>query len=79
MPILCAPGEKKWPRPGSTDRASLLAAETSSSKFGSTRIREGVRLRIYAGRSPRPAVTIRELLKATLRHRPDRIILGEIR
>src|SRR5256885_12962984 len=24
------------------------------------------------------AVTIRELLKATLRHRPDRIILGEI-
>lgn len=26
-----------------------------------------------------PAVTIRELLKATLRHRPDRIILGEIR
>lgn len=25
------------------------------------------------------AVTIRELLKATLRHRPDRIILGEIR
>jgi pilus assembly protein CpaF len=26
-----------------------------------------------------PAVTIRHLLKATLRHRPDRIILGEIR
>ncbi len=26
-----------------------------------------------------PAVTIRELLKATLRHRPDRIIFGEIR
>jgi pilus assembly protein CpaF len=26
-----------------------------------------------------PAVTIRELLKATLRHRPDRVILGEIR
>jgi pilus assembly protein CpaF len=25
------------------------------------------------------AVTIRELLKATLRHRPDRIILGEVR
>jgi pilus assembly protein CpaF len=25
------------------------------------------------------AVTIRDLLKATLRHRPDRIILGEIR
>ena len=26
-----------------------------------------------------PVVTIRDLLKATLRHRPDRIILGEIR
>jgi pilus assembly protein CpaF len=26
-----------------------------------------------------PAVTVRNLLKATLRHRPDRIILGEIR
>src|SRR6266849_897742 len=26
-----------------------------------------------------PAVTIRDLLKATLRHQPDRIILGEIR
>jgi pilus assembly protein CpaF len=26
-----------------------------------------------------PAVTIRELLKAALRHRPDRIVLGEVR
>src|SRR2546422_7376748 len=26
-----------------------------------------------------PAVAIRELLKAALRHRPDRIVLGEIR
>jgi len=26
-----------------------------------------------------PAVTIRDLLRATLRHRPDRIIVGEIR
>jgi len=26
-----------------------------------------------------PSVTIRDLLKATLRHRPDRIILGEVR
>ena len=27
----------------------------------------------------RPAVTIRELLRATLRHRPDRIIVGDVR
>ena len=26
-----------------------------------------------------PAVTIRDLLRATLRHRPDRIVLGEVR
>ncbi len=26
-----------------------------------------------------PAVTIRELLRATLRHRPDRLIVGEVR
>jgi pilus assembly protein CpaF len=26
-----------------------------------------------------PAVTIRELLRATLRHRPDRIVVGEVR
>jgi Flp pilus assembly CpaF family ATPase len=31
------------------------------------------------GQNGGPAVTIRDLLKARLRHRPDRIILGEIR
>lgn len=42
--------------------------------------RENV-LRLEARReqSGLPAVTIRDLLKATLRHRPDRIIVGEIR
>lgn len=29
--------------------------------------------------APLPAVTIAELLRATLRHRPDRILLGEVR
>src|SRR5271169_6796849 len=36
----------------------------------------------FEARQPQPGapgVTVRELLKATLRHRPDRIILGEIR
>ena len=39
------------------------------------------RLRLEARRSlgEAPAVTIRELLRATLRHRPDRIIVGEVR
>ena len=30
-------------------------------------------------RPDQPAVTIRDLLRATLRHRPDRIVLGEVR
>jgi pilus assembly protein CpaF len=38
-------------------------------------------VRLEARRAQRelPAVTIRELLRATLRHRPDRIIVGEVR
>lgn len=38
-----------------------------------------VRFEARRGQEGLPAVTIRDLLKATLRHRPDRIILGEIR
>jgi pilus assembly protein CpaF len=38
-------------------------------------------VRLEARRAQRdlPAVTIRDLLRATLRHRPDRIVLGEVR
>lgn len=32
-----------------------------------------------AGNAITPAVTIRDLVKATLRHRPDRLIIGEVR
>jgi pilus assembly protein CpaF len=38
-----------------------------------------LRFEARGGQNGLPAVTIRDLLKATLRHRPDRIILGEIR
>jgi pilus assembly protein CpaF len=38
-----------------------------------------VRFEARREQSHTPAVTIRELLKATLRHRPDRIIVGEVR
>jgi len=38
-----------------------------------------VRFETRQAQSGLPAVTIRDLLKASLRHRPDRIILGEIR
>ena len=38
-----------------------------------------VRLEARQAQNGLPAVTIRDLLKAALRHRPDRIILGEIR
>src|SRR5262249_52375208 len=38
-------------------------------------------VRFEARRAQRdlPAVTIRDLLKATLRHRPDRVVVGEVR
>ena len=38
-----------------------------------------VRLEARQAQASLPPVTIRDLLKASLRHRPDRIILGEIR
>jgi pilus assembly protein CpaF len=38
-----------------------------------------VRFEARQAQNALPAVTIRDLLKASLRHRPDRIILGEIR
>lgn len=38
-----------------------------------------VRLEARREQSPVPAVTIRDLLRATLRLRPDRILLGEVR
>jgi len=38
-----------------------------------------VRFEARRAQPDRPAVTIRELLRASLRHRPDRIVVGEVR
>lgn len=50
------------------DTAELQIQKENVLRFEARRAQNGL-----------PAVTIRDLLKATLRHRPDRIILGEIR
>lgn len=41
--------------------------------------RNSPRLEAYPGIGNRPAVTISQLLEITLRHRPDRIIVGEVK
>ncbi len=50
------------------DTAEIQLAQANLVRFEARREQNGV-----------PAVAIRDLLKAALRHRPDRIILGEIR
>jgi len=50
------------------DTAELHLLQTNLVRFEARREQSGV-----------PAVSIRDLLKASLRHRPDRIILGEVR
>lgn len=50
------------------DTAEIQIATPNLVRFEARREQQGL-----------PAVTIRDLLKASLRHRPDRIILGEIR
>jgi pilus assembly protein CpaF len=50
------------------DTAELQLPHTNLVRFEARREQNGL-----------PAVTVRDLLKASLRHRPDRIVLGEIR
>ena len=54
----------------------LLMEDTSELQLAKPNL---VRFEARQAQSDLPAVTIRDLLKASLRHRPDRIILGEIR
>jgi pilus assembly protein CpaF len=58
------------------DERILLIEDTSEIQMGQDNL---VRFEARQPQNGLPAVTIRDLLKASLRHRPDRLILGEIR
>jgi len=58
------------------DERILLIEDTSEIQMDQENL---VRFEARQAQNGLPAVSIRDLLKAALRHRPDRIILGEIR
>jgi pilus assembly protein CpaF len=60
----------------SDDDRILLIEDTSEIQLEKPNL---VRFEARQAQANLPAITIRDLLKASLRHRPDRIILGEIR
>src|ERR1700692_1007978 len=60
----------------SNDDRILLIEDTSEIQLEKPNL---VRFEARPAQAGLPAVAIRDLLKASLRHRPDRIILGEIR
>jgi pilus assembly protein CpaF len=59
-----------------SDERLVLIEETSEIHMSQDNL---VRFEARQAQSGLPAVSIRDLLKASLRHRPDRLILGEIR
>jgi pilus assembly protein CpaF len=59
-----------------TDERILLIEDTSEIRMSQDNL---VRFEARQPQNGVPAITIRDLLKASLRHRPDRLILGEIR
>lgn len=54
----------------------VVIEETSEIKLAKPNV---VRWEARGSRPDAPAVTIRELVKASLRHRPDRLLVGEVR
>jgi pilus assembly protein CpaF len=58
------------------DERILLIEDTAEIQLAQPNL---IRFEARQAQNGLPAVTIRDLLKASLRHRPDRIILGEIR
>jgi pilus assembly protein CpaF len=58
------------------DERILLIEDTAESQLNHTNL---VRFEARREQNGVPAVAIRDLLRAALRHRPDRIILGEVR
>jgi len=58
------------------DERILIIEDTAEIQISAPNL---VRFEARVSQNDLPAVTIRELLKASLRHRPDRILLGEIR
>jgi len=58
------------------DERVLLIEDTAEIQLAQTNL---VRFEARQAQNGMPAVSIRDLLKASLRHRPDRILLGEIR
>lgn len=58
------------------DERILLIEDTAEIRMPHANL---VRFEARQGQNGLPAVAIRDLLKASLRHRPDRIVLGEIR
>jgi pilus assembly protein CpaF len=69
--LLCALGKFIPP-----DERVLLIEDTAEIQLAQTNL---VRFEARQAQNGVPAVSIRDLLKASLRHRPDRILLGEIR
>lgn len=59
-----------------SDERVLLIEDTSEIHMCQDNL---VRLEAHQPQNGQPGITIRDLLKASLRHRPDRLILGEIR